>query len=224
MLTRTAALLAFACLGLWAHDRASAQPGGTEFFEAAGRQINDVVMFDPPGFALSVGRDGPFAFYGAAMNEFQEVTCERSASYGIIALANMAGGIRTGICVREAKRVRALAVSAQPALAGVLALLSENSRKLDSGALEKLGWKYVKSVAADGAEEHYFALIAVGHGIGSLPTLVRIPRGAGRAIVVQADTMKLCENYGLQDKTPLCSNTRRALADIARRLDARFGR
>jgi len=183
LLTRTAALLAFACLGLWAHDRASAQPGGTEFFEAAGRQINDVVMFDPPGFALSVGRDGPFAFYGAAMNEFQEVTCERSASYGIIALANMAGGIRTGICVREAKRVRALAVSAQPALAGVLALLSENSRKL-----------------------------------------VRIPRGAGRAIVVQADTMKLCENYGLQDKTPLCSNTRQALADIARRLDAHFDR
>jgi len=36
--------------------------------------------------------------------------------------------------------------------------------------------------------------------------------------------MKLCESHGLQDKTPLCSNTRQALADIARRLDARFGR
>ena len=35
--------------------------------------------------------------------------------------------------------------------------------------------------------------------------------------------MKLCENYGLLDKTPLCSNTRQALADMARRLEARFG-
>jgi len=224
LLTRTAALLAFAWLGLWAHDRASAQPGGTEFFEAAGRQINDVVIFDPPRFALAVGRDGPFAFYGAAMNEFQEVACERTASFGIIALANMAGGIRAGICVREAKRVRALASSAQPALAGVLAILSQEGFTLDPAKLDKLGWKYARTVGADGAEEHYFPLVAVGHGIGSLPTLVRIPRGAGRAIVVQADTMKLCENYGLQDRTPLCINTRQALADIARRLDARFSR
>jgi predicted methyltransferase len=54
LLTRTAALLAFACLGPWAQDRASAQPGGMEFFEAAGRQISDVVIFDPPRFALAV--------------------------------------------------------------------------------------------------------------------------------------------------------------------------
>ena len=85
-------------------------------------------------------------------------------------------------------------------------------------------WVVTRTTGPDGAEEHYFALIAVGHGIASLPTLVRIPRGGGRAVIVQADTMKLCENYGLQDRTALCRNTRQALADIARRLDARFAR
>jgi hypothetical protein len=49
-----------------------------------------------------------------------------------------------------------------------------------------------------------------------------VPRGARRAIVVQAETRHLCENFGLQTQTPLCSGTRRALADIARRLEARF--
>jgi len=42
--------------------------------------------------------------------------------------------------------------------------------------------------------------------------------------VVQADTSKLCENYGLQDKTALCRDPRQALTDIARRVEARFAR
>jgi hypothetical protein len=201
----------------------SAVRPGPDFFSLAAKEVDEVVFFDPPRFALDRERDAPFAFYGEAMNQFKEVSCERSASFGIIASANMAGAIRTGICVREARRVRALAASAQPALAGMLALLSQEGVKLDPAKLDKLGWRYAKSVGADGAEEHYFPLVAIGHGIGSLPTLVRVSRDARRAIVVQADTMKLCENYGLQNQTPLCSDTRQALTDIARRLDARFG-
>ena len=195
---------------------------GADFAMWAAREIDEVVFFDPPRFALGRGRDAPFAFYGEAMNQFQEVTCERGASFDIIAMANLAGGIRAGICVREVRRVRALAAYAEPALAGVLALLSQSGVKLDPALLDKFGWKYARTVGADGAEVRYFPLVAVGHGIGNLPTLVRVPRGARRAIVVQADTMKLCENYGLQNQTPLCSDTRQALSDMARRLDSRF--
>ena|GEM_PF-4942622 len=196
---------------------------GSDFFFVAAKEVDEVVFFDPPRFALDRGRDAPIGFYGDAMNEIKEVSCERSASFGIIAMANMAGGIHVGICVRDVRRVRALAASAQPALAGTLALLSQVGFKLDDAMLDRFGWRYAKSVGADGAEEHYFPLIAIGHGIGNLPTLVRVPRGAHRAIVVQADTMKLCENYRLQNQTPLCSDTRQALTDIARRLDSRFG-
>jgi len=220
--TRVAALLVFACLaGLFVEGRACAQ---ADFAAAAAKEIDAVVHFDPPDFLLVTGREGQILFYGAAMNEFEKVSCERSASFSIIAKANLAGEIHAGICLRDAQRVRALASHAQPALAGTLALLSVGSAKLDAAMLDKFGWKYARTAGADGGEEHYFPVVAVGHGIGSLPTLVRIPRGAGRAIVVQADTMRLCENYGLQDKTPLCSNTRQALADIARRVDARFSR
>jgi hypothetical protein len=201
---------------------AGAQNGGAGFAAMAAKQIHEVARFDPPEFALTDGRDGPFAFYGAAMNEFDQLRCERSASFGVIARANMVGQVRVGICEREAQRVRALAVSAQPRLAGTIALLRDGASKLDAPMLEKMGWTYSKISAADGAEEHYFPVIAVGHGIGSLPTLVRIAPGARRAIVVQAEVMQLCEkNYGLKDRTALCIDTRRALTDLARRLDAR---
>jgi hypothetical protein len=217
---RVAALLVFACLaGFLPGRHAAAQ---ADFASEAAREIDKAVSFDPPGFALGAGRDGPFAFYGEAMNQFNEVACERSASFGIIAKANMAGALRVGICVRERQRVRTLAAAAEPALAGTLALLSQGGARFEPAMLDKAGLKYARSVGADGAEEHYFALIAVGHGIGSLPTLVRIPRGARRAIVVQAETQRLCENYGLKDRTALCRDTPRALADIARRLEARF--
>jgi hypothetical protein len=219
--SKLAALLALACLaGLYPAHRVAAQ---ADFTSEAAREINKVVHFQPPDFALATARDAPIGFYGEAMNEFKDVSCERRASFGIIASANMAGAIRAGICVREVRRVRTLAAYAQPALAGVIALLSEGGVKVDPKMLDKFGWRYVKTTGADGAEEHYFPLVAVGHGIAHLPTLVRVPRGARRAILVQADTMKLCENYGLQNKTPLCSNTRAALADIARRLETRFG-
>lgn len=196
---------------------------GSDFLSVAAKEIDEVAFFDPPRFALGRGRDGPILFYGDSMNDFKEVSCERNASFGVIAMANMAGAIRAGICVREVRRVRALAASAQPALAAMIALLPQDNVKLNSAMQEKFGWKYAKSIGADGAEEHYFPLIAFGHGIGSLPTVVRVSPGARRAIVVQADTMQLCQNYGLQNQTPLCSDTRQALSDIARRLDARFG-
>lgn len=220
MASRPAALLVLACMaGVLPWNHAAAQ---VDFAVETAREIDKVVHFQPPDFVLTTARDAPIGFYGEAMNEFREVSCERRASFGIIALANMAGHIRAGICVREVPRVRTLAAYAQPALAGVIALLSEGGAKIDHAMLDKFGWRYVKTAGADGAEEHYFPLVAVGHGVAHLPTLVRFPRDARRAILVQADTMKLCENYGLRDKTPLCSNTRQALADIARRLDARF--
>jgi hypothetical protein len=218
--SKAAALLAFTCIA--AALRAEHACAQQEFAAQAAREIDRVVSFAPPDFSFGPGREGPLGFYGKAMNEFTEISCERRASFGIIASANLAGGMNVGICVREAQRVRALAAHARPALAGTLALLSEGAARLDAAKLEKAGWTYAMTSSADGAEEHYFALLAIGHGVISLPTLVRMSPGNRRAIVIQADTMRLCENYGLRDKTPLCRDTRRALSDIAQRLELRF--
>jgi hypothetical protein len=212
--------LAFALLACLLAGGAHAQRIANEFESTVMRHIDAVARFTPPEYAIGPVRESPLAFYGAAMNEFNRVSCERSASLGIVAKANMAGAIVVGICEREAKRVRALAASAQPALAGTIAMLRGSGATIDAAMLQKPEWKYAKTTGADGAEEHYFPVIAVGHGIAILQTLVRVPAGARRAIVVQADTIRLCENYGLKGRTPLCDDTPQALAAIARRLDA----
>ena len=212
--------LAFALLACLLAGGAHAQRIASEFESTVMRHIDAVARFTPPEYAIGPVRESPLAFYGPAMNEFNRVSCERSASLGIVAKANMAGAIVVGICEREVKRVRALSASAQPALAGTIAMLRGSGATIDAAMLQKPEWKYAKTTGADGAEEHFFPVIAVGHGIGILQTLVRVPAGARRAIVVQADTIRLCENYGLKGRTPLCDDTPQALAAIARRLDA----
>lgn len=191
---------------------AGAAQAQSDFSVAAGREIWQVARFNPPEFGLMLAEETPFAFYGEA------VKCERSAGFGFIAQANHAGGVLVGVCAAQAQRVRALALKAQPALGALLAQLAP----IEPAALHKAGWTYVKNTGADGAEEYFFSVLVVGHGILGPQTVVRVPRGARRAIVVQADTSHLCENFRLSNPTPLCTNTRQALADIARRLETRF--
>ncbi len=196
---------------------------GGEFATAVAGEIDDVVFFDPPRFALAGTQKASFAFYGKESNQLEQATCERGAGFGIIASANMAGGISTGICVAEAQRVRELAQNSEVVLGALLGRVSQGgSSKPDGAELARMGWSYAKKVTPNGTEEHYFPLLVIGHGVLYFPTVVLVPRGARQAIVVQADTMRLCENYGLQTQTPLCSDTREALSEIARRLEARF--
>src|SRR5439155_4132805 len=98
---------------------------GAPFAAVAAREIDEVAFFDPPRFMLGGVRKTPLAFYGDGMNQFKEVQCERSAGFEIIAMANVAGGIRVGVCTAEAGRVRELAAGAQPVLDGLLAKMSE---------------------------------------------------------------------------------------------------
>jgi hypothetical protein len=198
-------------------------PGpGAGFAAVAAKEIDEVVFFDPPRFSLVTARENQFIFYGKGANQFEELRCERSAAFEFIASANIAGGIHVGICAREARRVRELAAGAQPGLKAVIGQISQSSAKLDAAALDKLGWNYTRNSSANGAEEHHFAVVALGHGLLSVPTVVLVPKGGRQAVIVQAEAMRLCENYGLQNQTPLCGNTRQALTDIARRLAARF--
>src|SRR5258707_3659254 len=100
-------------------------------------------------------RKTPLAFYGDGMNQFNEVQCERSAGFEIIAMANVAGGIRVAVCTAEAGRVRELAAGAQPVLDGLLAKMSEASA-VDRAMLAKQGWTYAKTAGPRGAERHFF--------------------------------------------------------------------
>jgi len=201
---------------------AAAQPMSA-FVSAAAKDVFEVGRFNQPDFSLGIGGDATFGFYGTEVNRFEQVQCEESASFEFVAKANQAGGLRVGVCARDAPRVRAFAIAAEPALDSLLAQLGQSGLKLERAALAKAGWVYLKSTGPGGAEEHYFPLLAVGHGILWLPTVVLLPKTGPRAVVVQADLNHLCgENLGMKTRTPLCSDTRGALTEIARRLAARL--
>ncbi|HYI86513.1 MAG TPA: hypothetical protein VEX61_05400, partial [Burkholderiales bacterium] len=129
-----------------------------------------------------------------------------------------------GVCEREAKRVQTLSRAAPLAVDTVVEQFSATGPKIDAAMRAKIGWTTSARVAANGTQEHVFPVIAIGHGVIAAQTVVLVQRGAGRAIVVQAETSALCENYGLKDKTALCRDTRQALLDIARRLEARLAK
>ena len=93
---------------------------------------------------------------------------------------------------------------------------------VDRTKLAQMGWAHDKSVTPDGSEVHYFPMIWIGHGIGVIPTIVVIPRSGSPAIVVQADVSHLCGMAGMKTQTPLCSDTRKALGDIALRVEGRY--
>lgn len=197
-------------------------PPDPDFVALAAGEINAVVAFTPPDFTLALrNQEAGFAFYGKEVNTLEGVRCERQAGFEFVAQANLTGGLQVGVCTSEAKRVRALATTAPVALDRLLAQLPQ----IDAKARAQLGLTFNRQVAANRTQEYAFPVMALGHGVLVAQTVVLVTDGARRAIVVQAETHKLCENYGgLKDKTPLCRDTRRALTDIARRLEARFAK
>jgi hypothetical protein len=89
---------------------------------------------------------------------------------------------------------------------------------VDEAKARQLGWFYEKSAGPNDSEQHYFPIVALGHGIGVFPTLVLFPQSADRAVIVQADIMELCDPGRPSVRTPLCSDMKESLIDIAQRL------
>jgi hypothetical protein len=190
------------------------------FEDAAGYELqqllrgNDVAL--SPG-----GRQHHPAFYSEQFNQLEEVRCERTASFGLVAKANETGTLLVALCEAEADRVRALARDAKRGLATVIKALRASGARVDESLVQSQ-WAWRRVDAPDG-EEHHFPVLVVGHGIVGPQTLVFSPRGERRVIVVQGDVRRHCESYGL-GSTALCADTRAAFARLGRRVLARIPR
>lgn len=199
---------------------------GGEFETTAATEIDDVIFLDPPRFYL-VSPEGPpeevsFALYGKGLNQFEQVKCERSVAFSIVANAGIAGGISVGVCSREAKRLRELAPTAKQGIDMLFDQLAKGGMKTDQLELRKLGWIYEKKAGPNRSDIYYFPVIVIGHGILSAPTVVLVSEKGDQAIIVQADIMNLCgEGRNMRSQTPLCSDTKGAITEIAKRLFVR---
>jgi ankyrin repeat protein len=215
--------VALRAAGATGPDRAYVPPaprGNLGAFETrVASEIDAVAWLDPDRFYLAANAGAPevaFAFYGNSMSAFEAIRCESSARFGIVVQQNEQGRIQAGICKGEFSRIRDAVQWAK----GMVAQLTNVIPGSADGRVppEPPGWEWKTASLAGGWQGYSFPVIAVGHGIALIPTVVLLGKG-DRAVIVQADLDQLCERTARTGarivETPLCDDTTRALTEIA---------
>lgn len=199
--------------------------GLDDFSTTAAAAIDYAALFDPPRFSLSwsvASQPKPvgFGFFGNDLDSVDEVRCERSAAFHVIAHANRAAQVHVGVCRQAKKRIRQSLKATEKLVQSFLARRASADPNRPDWQIASLDWTYAKRAGPDRSERHVFNLIVIGHGILSFPTLVVLPRDGSRAVIVQLDNNNLCHRFKIE--TPLCSAPYESLSTIADHVMQRF--
>jgi hypothetical protein len=183
---------------------AVAQPSLTPFQQEALKAIYAVLPFERERFALSPSYDPtPVVLY--AGDNVAQVTCVSNAAFTILSQANDAGLVAVNVCPEHVTRLRALAIGSARSFDDMLATLGKGAPPVPADKLRAVGLYRERSTLPGGVDQHYLAMILVGHGAAILPT-----------VVVQAATPKLCGEGG--NPFALCADPKGTLSAIAQRL------
>jgi len=202
-----------AMLALAPAGGAMAQPSLTPFQQEAVKAIYAVLPYQHERFALSLSHDPvPVVLYSGA--NLAQVACVSNAAFKILSEANDAGMVAVNVCPEHVTRLRALAVGSARDFDDMLATIQKGPFPFPVDKLRAAGLYRERSTLPGGADLHYLAMIAVGHGIAVLPTIVLLTDA--QAVVVQAEAIKLCGEGG--SPFPLCADPKGTLSAIAQRL------
>ena len=179
-----------------------------------------MLPFDRERFALSPSQEFTAVMLYAATRspdaqDYERIQCASNAAFKILSLGNEAGVIAASLCPEHVTRLRALAPANARAFDEMLAAVQKEGLRIPPDTLRKIGWYRERSTLPGGGELHYVAVIAVGHGIVVVPTVVLLT--GAQAVVVQAEGMKLCGDDG-NNPMPLCADPKGTLSAIAQRL------
>ena len=194
-------------------DGAAAQGALTPFQQEVLKAIYAVLPYQRERFALSGSDATPGILYSDPRN-VERLECAANASFKILSQANEAGTIGVSVCPEHVARLRTLAVASARGFDEMLAAIQKGMPPIPADKLRAVGWYRDRSTLPGGAEVHYLAVIAVGHGIAVVPTVVLLT--GTQAVVVQAETMQLCGEGG--NPFPLCADPKGTLSAIAQRL------
>jgi hypothetical protein len=164
-------------------------------------------------------------FYLLVQRAIFQVTPEQQGRFGLLlddraapvfngAREGEVGHIGASVC-RDGARVRAMAMRARDGLAATLKDLPPSANE----QTRKAGFYYSQETLADGAEFFYFPILVISHGALGPVTGVIYDTKTGRATVVQAEFLSMCEQFGrdFQDSA-FCPDPRGALKRIAQAL------
>lgn len=195
-----------------------------EFKTTVANEIADIVLSDSSAISLVKPKETSFVFYGEVANKYEHVKCEKSIIFSIKKNTGIAGKIGAGICQNEAMRMHNLAGHAKAGIRQSFEMLVKGGANFDEAKASKLGWSYSKKTDSNGSIIHAFPIIAVGHGVMTVPTVLLVTKQKNQVIIVQSEVTNLCDgDQFMKDKIPLCRDTKAALVGIAQRLHLRFG-
>jgi hypothetical protein len=184
-----------------------------QFYTIVSRAIYQVVPQEQERFTLGLAERANPVFPGEAMNDFEQVPCERLAAFRIFGYGNQLGLITAAAC-RNGARVRELSEKSRADLAAKLKALS-----VDENSARAIGWYYVRETLSDGSDFYYFPALAIGHGILTNYTGALYDKKTGAAVVVQAAPYPMCESFREYFKDSLvCTDIRATLMQLVRAL------
>ena len=138
--------------------------------------------------------------------------CEHSVGYSVVAYSNMQSSIRL-----FARKPVVCEILLACRLDGTdCQNIGSIGLDLKADKVKTLGWEWQRERYSD-RRSYGFPVLAIGHGILWANTVVWVNKAADRAVIVQAGLTQLC-GEGKTINTPLCSDTNKALTDIALRV------
>jgi hypothetical protein len=187
-----------------------------QFDAAVWRAVTQVMPLEKGRFVLTLGDRANPSFPGEQRNNFEQVPCERLAGFGFLGYATELGKLTAAAC-KNGARVRELSTKARarlPLMMAGLPIKDEDARKA--------GWYYAQETLGDGAEFHYFPLIAVGHGVLGVYSGVLYDKKTGGAVVIQAETSQMCGEHFIKEfkDAPFCADMRGTLKRVAQAVRA----
>ena len=187
------------------------------FSRRAGDAIYQVFPYDKSAFYLTIPNspNEGFAFNGKSPDDFLMMRCRQSARFLVVTLGNEVAGLAIGECDEERVRLEEVVKDAPTAIRRTIDALAQAGPRASDEELRKYGLFYEKRQLADDAEQHYFPVLAGGHGLLALSSIVVIAKR--NAWVIQAQITTLCSQY---ENHRLCTDTIQILSQIAANLRA----
>ena len=192
-------------------------------------ESNSIIPSPDTRMLLDWGRPdskSDFAFNGDQPNTYVSVHCEQSHAFMIVADESVQAQLNVGACKHEAGRARDLAALAEAAGKAAMAPVFQMVPAASRGKLERQ-LVYRKIRLRGGLTGYAFTVVAIGHGIIFVNGALVFDPSRDMAFIVQGEVGILCGRSSPDGKTlfsgrPFCSDTSRALLDVAVDLARRY--
>ena len=179
----------------------------------AANSIYKVIPLDDLKFQLArADEDIPVSLvlYGKDANQFAVFDCSHHSVFGIYSQGNIMGSINLAVCPVEVISTSMV----EKMEANVNAFVSRYLASKSPQELDDTGFIFKKTILSNGDEAYYFPVIAIGHGVLPIKTVVLFKNNSSQVFVLQHYPKQLCSTPIGMNENRLCEKGHGSLIEI----------